>query len=236
MPKLLVLFHSRTGRTAALADAIAEGAKSVRFAEVDVRRIEEPAAPEGAAGDPAAVASAEGSRGKHRVLADPAALAGYDGIILGSPARHGVAAAEVTRLLDRLRALGGAGALVDKVGSAFVPSEPAGGHETALWSMLTPLARLGAILVPPFQADDAGAEDETAAARAQGRRDIPLSPSPAGASRRPSSSGVHVVDVDERLPAADDLDEGGVDAGVEEGADVVAEVGDRLLLPHRGSR
>ncbi len=39
MPKILVLFHSRTGNTAALADAIAQGAKSVRFAEVDVRRI-----------------------------------------------------------------------------------------------------------------------------------------------------------------------------------------------------
>lgn len=170
MPKLLVLFHSRTGRTAALAEAIAEGAKSVRFAEVDVRRIEELAAPEGPASDAAARASAEGPRATHRVLADPASLADYDGIILGSPARHGVAAAEVTRLLDRLGALGRAGALVDKVGSAFVPAEPAGGHETALWSMLTPLARLGAILVPPFRADGAGPEDEAAAARAQGRR------------------------------------------------------------------
>ena len=41
MPKLLVLFYSRTGNTAAIADAVAEGAKSVRFAEVDVRRIDD---------------------------------------------------------------------------------------------------------------------------------------------------------------------------------------------------
>ena len=41
MPKVLVLFYSRTGNTAALADAIVEGAKSVRFSEVDVRRIDD---------------------------------------------------------------------------------------------------------------------------------------------------------------------------------------------------
>jgi flavodoxin len=33
MPKILVLFYSRTGNTAALADAVAEGARSVRFIE-----------------------------------------------------------------------------------------------------------------------------------------------------------------------------------------------------------
>ena len=41
MPKVLVLFYSRTGHTAALADAIVDGARSVRFAEVDVRRIDD---------------------------------------------------------------------------------------------------------------------------------------------------------------------------------------------------
>ena len=41
MPKVLVLFHSRSGTTARLADAIAEGARSVRFTEVEVRRVED---------------------------------------------------------------------------------------------------------------------------------------------------------------------------------------------------
>jgi multimeric flavodoxin WrbA len=41
VPKLLVLFYSRTSNTAALADAVAEGAKPVRFAEVDVRLIDD---------------------------------------------------------------------------------------------------------------------------------------------------------------------------------------------------
>ena len=41
MPKILVLFYSRTGNTAALADAITEGANSVRFAEVDARRLDD---------------------------------------------------------------------------------------------------------------------------------------------------------------------------------------------------
>src|SRR5687767_14425222 len=41
MPKVLVLFYSRTGNTARLADAIVEGARSVKFTEVDVRRIDD---------------------------------------------------------------------------------------------------------------------------------------------------------------------------------------------------
>jgi NAD(P)H dehydrogenase (quinone) len=41
MPKVLVLFYSRTGNTARLADAIVEGARGVKFTEVDVRRVDD---------------------------------------------------------------------------------------------------------------------------------------------------------------------------------------------------
>ena len=41
MPKVLVLFYSRTGNTAKLADAIGEGAASVKFTEVEVRRVDD---------------------------------------------------------------------------------------------------------------------------------------------------------------------------------------------------
>jgi NAD(P)H dehydrogenase (quinone) len=165
MPKLLVLFHSRTGRTAALADAIAEGAKSVRFAEVDVRRIDDPA------GD-AASGGGDGQRRPHRTLDAAASVADYDGIILGVPAETGVAAPEVGRLLERLGALGRDGALSSKVGSAFASGEGGDGRgATTLWSALTALGKLGLILVPPVPSDPAADEQGVlAAARNQGKR------------------------------------------------------------------
>ena len=39
MPKLLVLFQSRRPDVVRLAETVAEGARSVRFAEVDLRRF-----------------------------------------------------------------------------------------------------------------------------------------------------------------------------------------------------
>ena len=179
MPKILVLFHSRTGRTAALADAIAEGAKSVRFAEVDVRRVED-LAREGASGEePGEEEIRERLRRKYRALGDAAALADYDGIIVGSPARRGVMAAELVHVIDRAAPLLGAGALASTVGSAFAPAQaPHGGQATTRWSIMTALATLGMLLVPPSDAAPAAlpaesggpTEGELAAARAQGQR------------------------------------------------------------------
>ena len=161
MPKLLVLFHSRTGRTAALADAIADGAKSVRFTEVDVRRLEDRRDEEG---------DRDGSRGRHRALADESSLADYDAIILGAPAGTEGVSPALAGLLDRLGPLGRADGLSSKVGSAFAATAEGGG-DAALWSLLTSLGKLGMILVPPAGArratDEAG---ELAAGREHGRR------------------------------------------------------------------
>ena len=52
MPKLLVLFQSRSPEVVRLAEAVAEGARSVRFAEVDLRRL--PIADDADAGRPTA--------------------------------------------------------------------------------------------------------------------------------------------------------------------------------------
>jgi NAD(P)H dehydrogenase (quinone) len=98
-------------------------------------------------------------------------------------------AAELKLVLDQTGPLWGAGRLVDKVGAAFTTvSTQHGGHETTLWSIMTPMANLGMILVPPGYSDPAmfkggspygatattGAggpgEDDLAAARHQGKR------------------------------------------------------------------
>ncbi len=189
MPKILVLFHSRTGNTAALADAIAEGARSVRFAEVDVRRIDD-LAPQAVIDSVADwKAGREALAAKYQTLADVNALESYDAIILGAPTRYGIMSAELKNVLDQTGPLWQRGALVNKVGAAFTSVATAhGGHETTLWSIMTPMANLGMILVPPGYSDavmfaggspygatattggGAPADADLAAARHQGKR------------------------------------------------------------------
>lgn len=189
MPKVLVLFHSRTGHTARLADAIAEGARSVRFTEVDVRRLDDlPAAAGAAAAEPAVQESQARLRQQYRALESVDELAAYDALVLGSPSSLGAMSAELKHVLDQLGARWASGAFVDRVGSAFTSAQTAhGGHELALLQIMTPMCTLGMILVPPgysdpvmlaggspFGATTTGGGEPTdadlAAARHQGRR------------------------------------------------------------------
>ena len=146
MPKVLVLFHSRTGNTAALAEAIAEGARSVRFTEVDVRRLEDLA--------PAGAAVGERVRHAYRTVADPSELVDYDAIVLGSPTRYGGITAELEHFLDGLAPLWRSGALADKVGAAFTSVQTRhGGHELTLQAIMTAMCNFGMILAPPGYTD-----------------------------------------------------------------------------------
>lgn len=152
MPKTLVLFHSRTGHTARLADAVADGIRSVPFAEVDVRRIDDLVAG-GERSDATTSPRREETMHRHRVLSSVDVLEDYDGLILGSPARYGVMAAEVQHVLDAARALQERGALVDRVGAAFASAAAGeGGAESTVWSMLMALSHFGMLLVPPVHA------------------------------------------------------------------------------------
>ena len=154
MSKILILFYSRTGNTAALADAIADGAKSVRFAEVDVRRIDDLAPASVRDAIPDWKSSHETLTAKYQTFPDVNALADYDAIILGSPTRYGIMSAELKNVLDQTGPLWQEGALVNKVGAAFTSvATQHGGHETTLWSIMTPMANLGMILVPPGYSD-----------------------------------------------------------------------------------
>jgi NAD(P)H dehydrogenase (quinone) len=190
MPKILVLFYSRTGNTAALADAIADGARSVRFSEVELRRIDDLAPSAKIDTIPTWKESRATLANTYQTLADVEELAEYDALVLGSPTRFGVMAAELKHVLDQAGGLWKHGALANKVGAAFTSvSTPHGGHETTLWSIMTPMVNLGMILVPPGYTDPAmykagspyGAtatinsghaldEADLAAARHQGRR------------------------------------------------------------------
>jgi NAD(P)H dehydrogenase (quinone) len=154
MPKILVLFYSRTGNTAALADAIADGARSVRFSEVDVRRVDDLAPPSVIESVPDWKASRETLAAKYRTFSDVNELVNYDALVLGTPTRYGIMTAELKHLLDQTGTLWRKGLLMNKVGAAFTSTSTThGGHETTLWSIMTPMANLGMILVPPGYTD-----------------------------------------------------------------------------------
>jgi multimeric flavodoxin WrbA len=144
MPKLLVLLPARSTELVPLADAVAEGARSVRFAEVDVRSV-------GAAGD---------TPSSHKPLVGTDDLRSYHGIIVGVPASEGQGQ-ELGQLLASFD-----GSLTDKVGSAFT-AQSGVERAAALWSALSPMADLGMILVPlPF--GDGGSNAD--ACRRMGKR------------------------------------------------------------------
>jgi NAD(P)H dehydrogenase (quinone) len=189
MPKVLVVFYSRTGNTAKLADAIADGARSVQFTEVDVRRLDDLAPKSVIESVPGWSESRQQLARRYQTLESYEQLAEYDALVFGAPTRYGIMAAELKLLLDQTGPLWNKGLLVDKVGSAFTSvATMHGGHETTLWSIMTPLANLGMIIVPPGYTDPVMfqggspygatsatgggevAESDLAAARHQGKR------------------------------------------------------------------
>jgi NAD(P)H dehydrogenase (quinone) len=176
MPKTLVHFHSRTGNTSALADAIAEGVRQVRFAEVDVLRLADLAPAHVIDGDPRWKAGRDRMAAAYRTLESVEALTGYDAIVVGAPARYGAMTPELKAFFDQAAPLAARGALADRVGSAFTSvATQLDGRRHTVWSMLEPLASLGMILVPPgaMAAEphrDGPTGDDLAAARAHGKR------------------------------------------------------------------
>lgn len=151
MTRVLVTYFSVTGNTAALAEAVAEGVRSVDGVECVYMPIAE-------------VTNRD--------------LVAADGIIVGSPTYFGQMAAEVKRVFDLSN--GVYGQLDSKVGAAFTTVGAAGcGHETTNLSILTAMLIAGMVVrghaegpTPAFGAFAVGRPDHKAisAARAMGVR------------------------------------------------------------------
>ena len=140
MAKVLVLYYSTYGHTEQLAQAVAEGARSAG-AEVALKRVPELMPPE--------VARSAGAKLDQAAdVATPGELAQYDAIIIGTPTRFGRVSSQMANFLDQTGDLWGKGALVGKVGGAFVSTASQhGGMETTLFSVLTSLMHHGMITV-----------------------------------------------------------------------------------------
>jgi len=141
MTRVLVLYYSSYGHVEAMAEAVAEGARSVEGAEVDIKRVPELV--------PEEVARKANMKIDQRApIAAPADLADYDAIIFGTPTRYGNMCAQMRNFLDQTGGLWLKGTLNGRVGSVFASTATQhGGQETTLTSFHTTLLHLGLVIV-----------------------------------------------------------------------------------------
>lgn len=140
MTKVLVLYYSAYGHIEAMANAVAEGARSTGVT-VDIKRVPE-------------LVPAEVAKAAHYKLdqAAPVAkvedLANYDAVIIGTGTRFGRMSSQMANFLDQAGGLWAKGALHGKVGGAFTSTATQhGGQETTLFSIITNLLHFGMVVV-----------------------------------------------------------------------------------------
>ncbi len=140
MTKVLVLYYSMYGHVETMANAIAEGARSVKDVEVTVKRVPETIPPD--------AAKTYGVKlDQPAPIADPKELGNYDAIIFGSPTRFGNMTAQMRNFLDQTGSLWVKGALVGKVGSVFTSTGTGGGNESTIMSFVNTLIHHGMVYV-----------------------------------------------------------------------------------------
>ena len=141
MTRVLVVYYSMHGHIEAMADAVAEGARTVDGVEVVVKRVPETI--------PEDQARAIGVKLDQRApIAAAEELADYDAIIFGTPTRFGNMAAQMRSFLDQTAKLWLNGTLIGKVGSVFTSTATQhGGHETTVTSFHSTLLHHGMVIV-----------------------------------------------------------------------------------------
>ena len=140
MTEILVLYDSRHGSTAALAEAVVMGVNSVADASATLRTVP-PVSPDHEATGPDIPADGP----PYVTVTD---LESCDGLVMGSPTRFGNMSATLKYFLDGTSALWLSGALAGKPAGVFTStSSMHGGQETTLLSMALPLLHQGMVWV-----------------------------------------------------------------------------------------
>jgi NAD(P)H dehydrogenase (quinone) len=183
--KILVLFYSMYGHVYRMAEAVAEGAREVNGADVELMRVPETLPPAvlekmGAVEPQAAFAQIP--------VAAPEDLALADAVIFGTPTRFGNMCGQMRQFLDATGQLWAQGKLVGKVGSVFTSTATQhGGQESTILSFHITLLHHGFVIVGlPY------------AFQGQMRNDEITGGSPYGASTVAGTSG-------ERTPTENEL-------------------------------
>ncbi|NLO79870.1 MAG: NAD(P)H:quinone oxidoreductase [Xanthomonadaceae bacterium] len=139
MTEILILYYSRFGATARMANLIARGVEEVEGAKARIRTV-----PAVSAVSEAIAPPVPSSGPPYAELED---LEQCDGLILGSPTRFGNMAAPLRYFLDGTSPLWLTGALSGKPAAVFTSTGTMhGGQESTLLTMMLPLLHHGMLL------------------------------------------------------------------------------------------
>ena len=184
--KVLVVYYSMYGHIHRMAEAIAEGARGVQGAVVEMRRVPETLPVEVLQ----MMGAVEAQKAfQHVPVCTVDELGAADAIIFGTPTRFGNMCGQMRQFLDATGGLWMKDALVGKVGSVFTSSATQhGGQESTILSFHITLLHQGMIVVGlPY------------AFKGQMRIDEITGGSPYGASTIAGGKG-------ERMPSANELE------------------------------
>ncbi|NJD06870.1 MAG: NAD(P)H:quinone oxidoreductase [Methylococcaceae bacterium] len=138
--EILIVYYSRYGSTADMANLIARGVEEVSGASAKIRTVPEIS--------PVCEATEDTVPASGHPYASTADLEACDGLALGSPTHFGNMAAPLKYFLDNTSSLWFSGALSGKPAGVFTATSSLhGGQETTLLTMLLPLLHHGMILV-----------------------------------------------------------------------------------------
>lgn len=143
--KAKIIFYSMYGHIYRMAEAVADGAREVEGAEVELLQVPELV--------PDAVLEKSGAKKAreafiHIPVAKPSDLEDADAIIFGAPTRFGNMCAQMRNFLDQTGGLFARNALVGKIGSVFTSSATQhGGQETTIISFYITLLHHGMVIV-----------------------------------------------------------------------------------------
>jgi|TARA_B110000211_G_scaffold130300_1_gene149685 NAD(P)H dehydrogenase (quinone) len=137
-PYILVLYYSRGGTTAKMAQAIAQGVETVTGIEARLRTV------------PAVSANCEATEdsipSSGAIYCSEDDLKNCSGLVMGSPTRFGNMAAPLKYFIDSTSNLWMTGKLVNKPAGVFTATSSLhGGQETTLMSMALPLIHHGMV-------------------------------------------------------------------------------------------
>ena len=127
MPKVLVVYYSRTGNTKKMAELITEGVQQTGV-DVDLKKIAD-------------------------VNVDD--LVGYDAVVMGSPTYYGGPAHQIRKLIDE--SVKFHGRLAGKIGGSFTSSANiGGGNETTILNILNAWLVHGMVVIGISSGDHYG--------------------------------------------------------------------------------
>ena len=150
LTEILVVYYSRHGATAALAQAVADGVESVAGCAARLRTVPSVSASHEAVGPSV---PAEGPP-----YAEPQDLRDCAGLVLGSPTRFGNMSAAMKYFIDGSLNAWLSGDLIGKPAGVFTSTGSLhGGQESTLLSMMLPLLHHGMLIVGlPYSEPDLG--------------------------------------------------------------------------------